>query len=206
MSGAAITRLVRVGRWEPDARGRLARAALELFADGGFEQTTVADIAERAGVTERTFFRYFADKREVLFDGAATLQKTVLDAIAAAPPERAPIDVVAGAFVTAAPLLEARGEFAGQRANAIVSNPSLQERESLKMVTLAAAAADALRARGVADPAAGLAAEAGVTVFRIGFEKWVTGSAGGLAQCIEATLDALKVLTAGAPPPPASDT
>jgi AcrR family transcriptional regulator len=186
-----------MGRWQPDARGRLKAAALELYADGGFEQTTVADIAARAGVTERTFFRHFTDKREVLFDGSAVLQQTVLDAIAAAPPERAPLDIVAGAFETAAPLLEQHGDFAGDRAAAIASNPSLQERESLKLVTLAAAAADALRARGVADPAAGLAAEAGVTVFRIGFEKWVTGSAGGLGACIRDTLDALKALTAG---------
>ncbi len=196
MSGAAITRLGRVGRWEPDARGRLMRAALELYADGGFEQTTVADLATRAGVTERTFFRHFTDKREVLFDGSALLQRTVVDAIAAAPPEQAPIDVVAGAFAAAAPLMEEHGDFAAQRANAVVSNPSLRERESLKMVTLAVAAAEALRARGVVDPAASLAAEAGVTVFRLGFEKWVTGSGGGLADCIGDTLDALKALTA----------
>ena len=64
-----------MGRWEPGARGRLARVALELYAERGFEQTTVEDIAERAGVTERTFFRHFADKREVLFDGSAVLQQ-----------------------------------------------------------------------------------------------------------------------------------
>ena len=79
-----------MGRWEPDARGRLMRAALELFADGGFERATVADLAERAGVTERTFFRHFADKREVLFDGAAALQEAVVAAIAGAPAGRAP--------------------------------------------------------------------------------------------------------------------
>jgi AcrR family transcriptional regulator len=186
-----------VGRWEPDARGRLIGAALELYADGGFEQTTVADLAERAGVTERTFFRHFTDKREVLFDGSDALQRAVLDAIAAAPPGRAPIDVVAGAFVTAAPFLEAKGEFAGRRAKAISTNPSLRERESLKMITLAAAAADALRVRGVGDPDAALAAEAGVTVFRLGFEKWVSGSSGGLGACIEETLHALKSLTTG---------
>src|SRR4051812_5557079 len=74
-----------MGRWEPGARGRLTRAALELYLDPGYEQTTVADIAARAGVTERTFFRHFADKREVLFDGSAEFQATVLAAIAAAP-------------------------------------------------------------------------------------------------------------------------
>jgi AcrR family transcriptional regulator len=187
-----------VGRWEPDARGRLARAALELYAGGRFEQTTVADIAERAGVTERTFFRYFTDKREVLFDGSAALQEAVVGAITAAPRSLAPIDAVAGAFEAAAPLLEERGEYAGRRAAAIASNPSLQERELLKLVTLGAAAADALRRRGVADPAATLAADTGVTVFRIGFEKWIAGSSGSLAQCIRDTLHALKALTAEA--------
>ena len=71
-----------MGRWEPDAQGRLARAALELYVDQGYEQTTVADIAARAGVTERTFFRHFADKREVLFAGSGAFQETVLSAIA----------------------------------------------------------------------------------------------------------------------------
>ena len=63
-----------MGRWEPDARGRLVKAAMELYGERGFEQTTVAEIAERAGLTERTFFRHFADKREVLFAGAGALR------------------------------------------------------------------------------------------------------------------------------------
>ena len=173
------------------------RAALELFADGGFERATVADLAERAGVTERTFFRHFADKREVLFDGSAALREAVVAAIAGAPAGRAPVDVVAGAFVAAAPLLEERAGFAQQRAAVIASNPGLHERELLKMVTLGAAAAAALRARGVPDPTATLAAETGVTVFRLGFEQWVTGPGDDLARCIRDTLAELKALTAG---------
>ena len=186
-----------MGRWEPGARGRLARAALELYADGGFEQTTVADIAARAGVTERTFFRHFTDKREVLFDGAGALQQAVVDAIGAAPASVGPIDAVAGAFMAAAPLLEANRDFARRRADAIATNPSLQERELLKMVTLGAAAAAALRARGVAEPAAGLAAETGVTVFHLGFARWIADPSGDLAGCIGDTLAAFKTLTAG---------
>jgi hypothetical protein len=58
-------------RWEPNARGRLEQAALALYGERGFENTTVAEIAARAGLTERTFFRHFADKREVLFAGGA---------------------------------------------------------------------------------------------------------------------------------------
>ena len=184
-----------MGRWEPDARGRLARAALELYAEAGFEQTTVADIAVRAGVTERTFFRYFADKREVLFDGSSALQQRVVDGVAAAPASLAPVDAVARAFEDAASLLEERRELSRQRAATIAANPSLQERELLKFAALGASVADALRARGVAGPAATLAAQTGVTIFRVGFEKWIARSTGDLAQCIRETLEELKTLT-----------
>ena len=186
-----------MGRWEPDARGRLVSAALELYAERGFEQTTVMDIAERAGVTERTFFRYFADKREVLFEGSSGLQQVVVDTIAAVPPATAPIDVVGAAMERAAFLLEDRREYARQRAAVIAANPGLQERELLKLANLGAAAAEALRRRGVPDPAAGLVAETGVTVFRIGFESWIGDSEpGDFARCIRDALDQLKALTA----------
>lgn len=183
-----------MGRWEPDARGRLRRAALELYADGAFEQTTVADIAALAGVTERTFFRHFADKREVLFDGADDLLGAVVSGIATASDAGSPVDVVVAAFAGAAPLLEQHGDFAAQRAAVISSNPGLQERELLKLAALGAAAAQALRERGVPDPAASLAADTGVTVFRVGFEAWIGGAAGGLADCIRTTWSDLRVL------------
>jgi AcrR family transcriptional regulator len=181
-----------VGRWEPDARGRLAQAALELYAEAGYEQTTVADIAVRAGVTERTFFRYFADKREVLFDGSGELQRRVLDGVAAAPASLPPVDAAARAFEDAASFLEERREPARTRAATIAANPSLQERELLKLASLGTAVAGALRARGVAEPAATLAAETGVTIFRVGFEKWIARSSGTLAGCIGETLDELR--------------
>src|SRR5689334_19619355 len=144
MTDSVITRLPGVGRWEPDAQGRLTRAALELYAERGFDRTTVADIAARAGVTERTFFRYFADKREVLFDGAHTLERAVVDGIAAAPATATPIDVVAEAFAGASSVLEDRRDFARQRAAAIAATPALQERELLKLAALGSAAAAAL--------------------------------------------------------------
>ncbi|MEU4739554.1 TetR family transcriptional regulator, partial [Actinosynnema sp. NPDC023658] len=97
-----------MSRWEPDARGRMVRAATELFAERGFEQTTAGDIAERAGVTERTFFRHFADKREVLFDGSKALERVACDAILAAPPDSAPLDAALAGVVAAAGLLEDR--------------------------------------------------------------------------------------------------
>src|SRR3954447_17852032 len=105
-----------MSRWEPDARGRLAQAAMELYRDRGYEQTTVAQIAERAGVTERTFFRHFADKREVLFDGGQRLQERMVGAVDAAPPSAAPLDLVAAALAAAAEqFAELPPEFPRQR-------------------------------------------------------------------------------------------
>ena len=190
-----------MGRWEPDARGRLARVALELYAERGFEQTTVEDIAERAGVTERTFFRHFADKREVLFDGSAGLQHGLVDAIASAPAGLAPIDVVARAFADVGALLEERRPFARRRSAVIAANPALQERELLKMASLGAAATAALRARGVPPSDAALAAQAGVAVFSLAFELWVADeSSAGLATIIDATFADLRAVTAGVAP------
>ena len=90
-----------MARWEPNARGRLEQAALELYGERGFEQTTVAEIAKRAGLTERTFFRHFADKREVLFWGAGALQELLVGTVASAPDSAAPIDAVAAALEAA---------------------------------------------------------------------------------------------------------
>src|SRR6266851_9963154 len=161
-----------MSRWEPNARGRLEQAALDLYVERGFEQTTVAEIAGRAGLTERTFFRYFADKREVLFSGAGTLQELLVSAVASAPDSAAPIDAVAAALEAAGALLQERREFARQRQTIIAANPELQERELIKLASLASAMADALRQRGVGYSAASLAAEAGIAVFRIAFERW----------------------------------
>ena len=167
-----------MGRWEPDARGRLEQAALELYGERGFEQTTVAEIAERAGLTERTFFRHFADKREVLFGGRRRAAGAARRARSPTrPPSRAPIDAVAAGARRRRRLLRRSG--ATSRASArpiIAANAELQERELIKLASLAAALADALRRRGVGDPAASLAAEAGIAVFKIAFERWVARS------------------------------
>ena len=187
-----------MGRWEPNARGRLEQAALELYVERGFEQTTVAEIAERAGLTERTFFRHFADKREVLFAGAGALQELLVTAVADAPDSAAPMEAIAAALEAAGALLQERRDYSRQRQAVIAANPALQERELIKLATLASALADALRRRAVADPAAGLTAEAGIAVFKIAFELWVDGTGQqDLPQIIRESLNELRAVTAG---------
>ena len=198
MSAAAIKYDRGMGRWEPNARGRLEKAALELYVERGFEQTTVAEIAKRAGLTERTFFRYFADKREVLFAGAGSLQDFLVGTLASAPDSAAPIDAVAAALEAAGALLQENREYSRQRQAVIAANAELQERELIKLASLASAIAGALRQRGVTDPAASLAAEAGIAVFRIAFERWVNeNSQPDLPRVIRESLDELKAVTAG---------
>jgi AcrR family transcriptional regulator len=187
-----------MGRWEPNARGRLEQAALELYSERGFEQTTVAEIAKRAGLTERTFFRHFADKREVLFWGAGSLQELLVGTVASAPDSAAPIAAVAAAIEAAGALLQERREYARQRQAVIAANVELQERELIKLASLASAIAGTLRQRGVAALAASLTAEAGIAVFRIAFERWVSEtSEADLPQLIRESLDELKAVTAG---------
>jgi AcrR family transcriptional regulator len=187
-----------MGRWEPDARGRLERAALELFVERGFEQVTVTEIARRAGLAQRTFFRHFADKREVLFSGASTQQEYLVSAVARAPDAATPIDAVDAALEAAAAELQERGEYARQRQAVIAANPELQERELIKLASLAAAIADALRGRGVTDPAASLAAEAGIAVYKISFERWVSEPGPpDLPELIRESFGELREVTAG---------
>ena len=185
-------------RWEPDAIGRLQRAAMELYAERGFEQTTVAEIAARAGLTERTFFRHFADKREVLFAGSAHLQELLVSTLASTPDSAAPIDAVAAALAAAGELLGQRREYSRARQAVIVANPDLQERELIKLAALSVALANTLRQRGVTDPTAGLAAEAGIAAFKIAFERWVgAAEQRDLTQLIRESLDQLRAVTAG---------
>jgi len=198
MSVSAINYDPRMTRWEPNGRGRLELAALALYGERGFENTTVAEIAARAGLTERTFFRHFADKREVLFSGADALQEFLVNNVAAAPDSIAPIDAVGAALEAAGTLLQERREYARQRAAIIAANAELRERELIKLASLASAIADALRRRGVADPAASLSAEAGIAVFRIAFERWGDETnQRELPELIRDSLDELKAVTAG---------
>jgi AcrR family transcriptional regulator len=198
MSVAVITIISGMTRWEPGARERLAQAALDLYADRGFEQTTVAEIAKRAGLTERTFFRHYADKREVLFAGSEVLQELMMTAVLDAPASAAPMDAVAAGLDAGAEVLGQRRDFSRQRQAVIGANAELQERELIKLATLAAALADALRRRGVAEPAASLTAEAGIAVFRISFERWVDErNDRGLSELMSDSLGELRALAAG---------
>lgn len=162
-----------MGRWEPDAAGRLRIAAIELYSEQGYDATTVEQIAERAGVTERTFFRYFSDKREVLFQGSQQLEHAIVANIAAARPDDDPFESVVAAMAAGASIFPDR-DYTRRRAATIAANPSLQEREQLKMHLLTEATAAALRARGVDEPTAGLAARTGVALFSQAFLSWVT--------------------------------
>lgn len=185
-----------MGRWEPNAGGRLREAALELYVERGFEQTTVAEIAARAGLTARTFFRHFADKREVLFAGSDSLQEHLVSALDGAPESASPMEAVTAALDATAEVLSDR-EYSRRRQLVIAANAELQERELIKMATLSAALTDGLRRRGVADQAARLAAEAGIAVLRVAFERWIDEPEDrGLTRIMRESLDELSALTA----------
>ncbi len=187
-----------MSRWEPNARGRLEQAALDLYQERGFEQTMVTEIAERAGLTERTFFRYFADKREVLFGSQDMLRTLFVSAIEAAPASATPLDAIITALEAATPMFQERHTLVRQRQAVIAANPELQERELLKGALLTSAMAEALRRRGVTDPAASLAAEVGVIAFKTAFDRWVSEpNAQDLSRLIRASLDQLKSIVAG---------
>lgn len=191
-----------MSRWQPNARGRLAEAALALYAERGYEQTTVAEIAARAGLTERTFFRYFTDKREVLFWGSDDLRAVIVAALANAPAAATPLEAVTAAVAAAGESLQERSghEGASRRQAVVSSHAELQERELIKLASLAASIANALRQRGVKEPAASLAAEAGIAAFKVGFQRWVDEARPReLTRHIELAIAELKLIIADAP-------
>jgi AcrR family transcriptional regulator len=163
-----------MGRWEPDTRGRLAKAATALYAEQGFDQTTVAEIAARAGLTERTFFRHFADKREVLFYGTDRLRDLLVRAVAGAPASATAMEAVGAAFEAAGVMLQENPERVRLRDAIVSAHAELRERELIKLAAFASAVAGALRDRGIPEPAATLAADTGVAVFKIAFARWVS--------------------------------
>lgn len=186
-----------MARWEPDAQGRLMGAAIELFDEQGYEATTVAGIAERAGLTKRTFFRYFSDKREVLFSGSQELQRVWLEGVAAATADANPLTAVVAGLDPVAEMFTERHPFARIRTRVIEANPELLERELIKLQNLAAAVKAALVERGVPANAAMLAAQAGVTVFQVAFAQWVQqNDPTALRRLIDESVQELRAVTA----------
>ncbi|GAA4217662.1 TetR/AcrR family transcriptional regulator [Actinocatenispora rupis] len=186
-----------MGRWEPNARGRLERAALALYRERGYERVTVAEIAREAGLTERTFFRHYADKREVLFGGSAALQEFLVGKVAAAPADTSPIELVVAALAATGEVFDERRDRARQRQTVIDAHPELRERELIKLATLATALAGALRERGVEESAAILAAQAGIAVFQVAFVRWLADGERDMAELVRGAYEELRTVTAG---------
>jgi AcrR family transcriptional regulator len=186
-----------MARWQPGTSERLRAAALDLFASRGYEQTTAADIAGAVGLTERTFFRHFGDKREVLFQGQEQLTEAFLGAISAAPEGATPMELVGAALDSVAALFpDERRPYSRLRQSVIDQNPALQERERHKMSGMATTVGDALRARGVADPAATLAGQSAGMVFGIAFAEWIReGEERALVDIERTVLAELRQLT-----------
>jgi AcrR family transcriptional regulator len=159
-------------RWEPDARTRLEEAALALFSERGFDETKIEDIARRAGLTKRTFFRHFGDKREVLF-GGGDIEGLVAAAVRSAPPTAGALEAVSQGLQALAGVLDGQGEAAARRIRIVRASPGLWERQLIKFDALAETIARALRARGVGDPAAILAAQSGIAALRVASDRWI---------------------------------
>jgi AcrR family transcriptional regulator len=186
-----------VPRWQPDTRLRLVVAAVDLFVEQGYDETTVAQIADRAGVTKSTFFRHFADKRELLVAGQETLSTLLSEGIAEAPAGATPLEAVAAGLRRAATAMGPVNRDLGPRLKAAVAASSeLQERDALKSVGLAAAMKDALTARGVPDAVAHLAAELGLLAFKRGYAQWSESASGGEQDFAHHALAALDELRA----------
>ena len=196
MTATVVTTIIFMARWQPDARGRLRQAALELYGEHAFDQTTVAQIAERAGLTERTFYRHFADKREVVFSGE--VQRVLVSTLADAPASLTAIEAVTAALDAAGAVLDERRAMTRRRQAVIAANPSLQQGEQIKYAMLAADMAEALRARGVEPLSAGLAADVGVAVFRAAFERWIDEDEHrDFGRLVRGTLDKLAAVIGG---------
>jgi len=188
-----------MARWQPDSRGRLAKAALVLYDDQGFENTTVAEIAASAGVTERTFFRHFPDKREVLFAGGIDLGALAAEGVAAAAPGLSPLDAAMAGLNGLIAVIGERHEFAARRRRIIDTNPELRERDLIKNAEMSATLAGALRDYGLDEETATLAAEAAVGAFRVAWLRWTASKDGRppLADQVQESLERLRTLTLG---------
>lgn len=199
MSSTVITYHRDMGRWEPNARGRLAQAALALYVEQGFDETTVAQIAARAGLSERTFFRHFEDKREVLFYGMEHAQVLLTKAVREASPSSAPMDAVGSALEAVCSVLQQDPDRVRLREAVVSSKAELRERELIKLAAFASTVAEALRERGVPEPVASLAAEQGVAIFKVAFTLWVRGRGQSLLEILRESMHEAKGVIEGQP-------
>jgi AcrR family transcriptional regulator len=186
-----------MARWQPGARERLVVAAVDLFTEQGYDATTVAQIADRAGLTKSTFFRHFSDKRELLVAGQETLSRLLAEGISEAPDGAGPLEAVAAGLERASGAMGPTNRELGPRLKAAVAaSAELQERDALKSVGLAAAMTAALVARGVPDPTAHLAGEIGVLAFKLGYARWSEADRDDAGELAEHALAALAELRA----------
>jgi AcrR family transcriptional regulator len=185
-----------MGRWEPDARGRLLRAAIELFTERGYDATTAAQIAERAGLTKTTLFRHFSDKREILFQGQDTLIALAADAVRTAAPENAPFDVLRIAVLALCSIHDAEHREIGRQLEVILaSSPELRERAAFKRSAIGDGLRQALAERLDDARPAGVLADIGMRAYYDGFTSWVASSDDGpLADVVSSELAAYEVM------------
>jgi AcrR family transcriptional regulator len=182
-----------------EVRLRLQQAGIDLFLERGFDAVTTAEIAERAGVTERTYFRHFADKREVLFDGETVLREALTASIEDAPDGQAPLATLLEAFRSIVPVLEGNRPVSEPRARVIMATPALRERELAKDAHLVEGLVEALRARGVDDEVATIAVQVGWATLRQAMRRWMADPAGGLGPRLERAFDQLRSVAGEVP-------
>jgi AcrR family transcriptional regulator len=186
-----------MARWDPGAGERLRRAALELYLERGYDNVTVTDIAERAGLTRRSYFRYFPDKREVLFAGSERLPPALAEAVLAADPDAAPLAAVLDAAARVGTQLVEQVDGVTERRAVIDASPELQERERTKAAAVTAAIRDALKQRQVNDETAELVAQVAMVAFQNAFRHWIEAEGrASFASCLQAVTAELRAALA----------
>ncbi|MZE80057.1 TetR/AcrR family transcriptional regulator [Streptomyces xinghaiensis] len=187
-----------MARWDPGAEQRLKRAALELCLERGYDNVTVTHIAERAGLTRRSYFRYFPDKREVLFAGAEHLPPALAEAVLAADPDAAPLTAALDALARVGARLVEHVDGVAERRAVIDASPELQERERTKTAAVAEAIRDALVRRQVDTGTAELVAQIATVAGNNAFRRWIeAGGHASFGSCLDAAADDLRAAFAG---------
>jgi len=181
-----------MARWEPNAQERLQQVAFTLFQERGYAGVTIAEIADRAGLTKRTFFNHFADKREVLFAEAQAFEARIVQYLVEADDRLEPIDAAITALTRAGLDLAPYGESALARRELIASSPELQERNLNKLTSLATALAEALRTRDVPNRIAALAAQGAVAVFAAAYDDWTEDTTTDFSALMQRSLADLR--------------